>query len=173
MIRLTAFTGLLAAAVLAGCAGAGPEAGGAASAAGLDLPADTASGVVAILGADPATMVAIQTLDADGRVIASRGVDGAVVDTLRALEGVRVWVAGTRRGERLDVVAFRVRGLGDLPAADGVLERDGDVAVLRTPDGDRIRYTPAPPSLLALVGRRVWIAGPAGGEPSQWGLLER
>lgn len=158
---------VIAAAGLAACSGAGAPGAGAADDASLE----TATGVVAIVGSDPATTVTVQAREPGGRVTRSTDLTGPVADTLRSMEGLEVEVRGARHGRGLDVRSFRVRALGGLPAADGVLERDGDTAVLRTVDGERVRYAAAPPSLLALEGRRVWIAGKPGGPPQQWGLI--
>lgn len=161
---------LLAALVLAACgtnhadgdlAGDGPPPG-----AG-DPPTDTARGVVAITGADPLTRVVLRHEDGSTTPLA-----GALADTLRRAAGVEVSVTGRRTEEGLEGTGFRVLRLERLPASDGRLELDGDIAVLLTADGRRLRFPAAPAALRELAGRRVWIAGEPGGEPQSWGLLE-
>jgi hypothetical protein len=148
----------LAGAALAGCA-ATPEAGG-------PVAGDTLRGTVRVVGADPATMVVLDT--GDGRVT----LRGEATAGLRRVNGLGVWVRGALRGGAVDVTAFQVREADGMPAADGVLQLDGEAAVLVTADGERLRYTPAPAALRARVGARVWIAGPVGGEPQAWGVIQ-
>ncbi len=156
---LTALALTLAAlTALAGCAG-GPG-------AGEPMAADTLMGTVRVVGADPATMVVLAT--ADGRVT----LRGDATDGLRRVNGLVVWVRGTARDDAMEVTGFRVREADGIPAADGILELDGDTAVLVTPDGARLRYTPVPTALRGRVGARVWIAGRAGGEPQAWGVID-
>lgn len=131
------------------------------------MAADTARGLVAVVGADPATRVVMRTPDGD------LPLTGEHAAALRRAAGIEVWAAGRRAADgALEVEAYRVRSADGLEAVDGVLEMDGDAAVLVTPAGDRIRYTPVPPGLRPLEGRRVWIAGPPGGEPQAWGSLD-
>ncbi|MBW3552525.1 MAG: hypothetical protein KY466_03390 [Gemmatimonadetes bacterium] len=128
---------------------------------------DTARGVVAITGADPLTRVVLRHDDGSTTTLA-----GAVADTLRQAAGLDVIVTGRRTEHGLEATAFRVLRLERLPATDGRLELEGDVAVLLTADGRRVRFPAAPAALRGLAGRRVWIAGEPGGEPRSWGLLE-
>lgn len=132
-----------------------------------DPATDTARGVVAVTGADPLTRVVLRHDDGSTTPIA-----GAIADTLRRAAGLEVAVTGERTEHGLEGAAFRVLGLERLPAADGRLEVEGDVAVLVTADGRRLRFPAAPAALRGLAGRRVWIAGNVGGEPQSWGLLE-
>jgi hypothetical protein len=135
---------------------------------GSPMAADTARGIVEIVGAEPITSVRIAT--ADGRLTLT----GPDADGLRLAAGTEVWVAGTREaGDGFRIEAFAVRAIDGMAAVDGILELDGDAAVLVTRTGDRVRFAPAPAGLRPLEGRRVWIAGPAGGEPQAWGSLDR
>jgi hypothetical protein len=130
------------------------------------LPTDTLRGMVEVAGADPFRMVVLRTAAGDLRLT------GPAAEGLARASGAEVWVAGTRTDDgALAVEAYRVRAVGGMEAADGVLELDGEAAVLVTPAG-RLRYGPAPAGLRALVGHRVWIAGPTGEEPRSWGVLE-
>lgn len=131
------------------------------------MAADTARGIVEVTGAQPVTGLSLRT--PDGIVALS----GPAADALRQASGVEVWVAGSRAEDgRLHVEAYRVRAVGGIEASDGILELDGDAAVLVTPAGERVRYAPAPYRLRAMEGRHVWISGTPGGEPQAWGLLE-
>jgi hypothetical protein len=131
------------------------------------MAADTVRGIVEVAGAEPLTRVVLRTPDGD------LPLTGEPSDALRRASGVEVWVAGRRAEDgSLAVEAYRIRAVDGVAATDGVLELDGDAAVLVTHDGERVRYAPAPPALRALVGQRVWIAGRAGGEPQAWGTLD-
>lgn len=149
---------LVALGALTGCAG-GPG-------TGEPMTADTLRGTVRVVGADPVTMVVLTT---DQGSVTLRG---EATDALRRVNGLVVRVRGTLRDNAMDVTAFRVREVDGMPAADGVLELEGETAVLVTPDGRRIRYTPVPVALRSRVGARVWIAGTEGGEPQAWGVID-
>lgn len=146
---------------LTACGGATGEADG----PGAGTAPDTVRGTVAVVGADPATHVVVET---DGGRLRVRG---PAADGLRRVAGLDVRVDGRLDGATLTATGFRVRELDSLPAADGVLEIDGDAAVLVTPSGERVRYSPVPAALRARAGARVWIAGRPGQEPQAWGLI--
>lgn len=170
-LRVRSALTLAALAATAACGGnrSGPDAGDEARQGMVGAEAtDSARGIVAVVGADPATMVVVRT--ADGPVT----IRGPVADTLRAINGVEVQVSGTERGDgSLEASSFRVRSADGLPAVDGILEIQGDTAVLTGPEGERARHAPVPASLRALEGRRVWIAGRSGGAPESWGSIDR
>lgn len=157
-------TGLVAGATLIVCAGAcAPNQSG----GGGPAAADTARGVVAVVGAEPTTRVALRTADALLLLV------GGPVETLRLAAGIDVWVSGRREEDgSLRVETYRVRSADGVPATDGVLELEGDVAVIVTATGDRVRFAPAPAGLRQLAGRHVWIAAPPGSEPRSWGALD-
>ncbi|MFO7894128.1 MAG: hypothetical protein R6U63_10350 [Longimicrobiales bacterium] len=164
---------------LAACASGAPERGapesgapergapetGAPGAATEPAAGDTLRGTVRVVGADPITQLILRT--EDGRI----DLQGPAADELRRVNGLVVRVRGHLDGSTMTVAEFRVRAAEGLPAADGTLEIDGNAAVLVTPDGDRLRYAPAPTSLRARAGVRVWIAGEVGGEPQAWGVI--
>lgn len=131
------------------------------------MAADTARGVLEVVGAEPLTRVALRT--AEGQLPLS----GPAADTLRMASGIEVWVSGAHHEDgSLRVDSYQVRSVAGVPATDGVLELDGDAAVLVTATGERVRFTPAPAGLRGLEGRRVWIAAPPGSEPQSWGVLD-
>lgn len=131
------------------------------------MAADTARGIVEVAGAEPVTSVVLRTPRGDLRLVGPRA------ESLRRASGAEVWVSGTRGDDgSLTIDAYRVRSVDGVEAADGVLELDGDAAVLVTPTGERVRYATAPAGLRSLIGQRVWITGRAGGEPRSWGALE-
>ncbi len=132
------------------------------------VAADTARGIVEIAGAEPITHVRLRTPD---RLVTITGPDA---DQLRLAQGVEVWVSGVREeAGQLRLEVYEVRAVDGMTATDGVLELDGDAAVLVTRTGERVRFSPAPPGLRQLEGRRVWVAAPPGAEPRSWGPLER
>ncbi len=126
---------------------------------------DTLRGTVAVTGADPLTHVVLRT---DAGAV---DVQGPGAELLRSVNGLEVMVEGHRAGSTLTARAFRVREADGLPAADGVLEVEGDTAILVTPGGERLAYTPIPSALRARAGQRVWIAGVVGSEPRAWGVI--
>ena len=130
------------------------------------LAVDTVRGTIAVVGADPTTRVIVR---APAGILT---VTGPLADTLRAISGIDVRLVGHRSepGE-LHGTAFRVRAVDGVPADDGVLELEGETAVLRGPEGERARFTPAPLALRRLVGRHVWISGRPGETPEAWGLI--
>lgn len=131
------------------------------------MAADTARGVVVVVGAEPLSWVALQT--PEGQLSLS----GDAAESLRQAAGVEVWVSGARaENGALHVDAYRIRAVDGVTAVDGVLEVEGQTAVLVTAGGETVRYAPAPAGLRALEGRRVWISGPPGGEPLSWGALD-
>jgi hypothetical protein len=155
---------LVAGATLIVCAGAcAPNQSG----EGGPAAADTARGVVAVVGAEPTTRVALRTADAQLLLV------GDPVEALRLAAGIDVWVSGSREEDgSLRVETYRVRSADGVPATDGMLELEGDTAVILTAAGDRVRFSPAPAGLRRLAGRHVWIAAPPGGEPRSWGTLD-
>lgn len=167
--RRTTAVGLAAltlAAGLTGCGGPGEtEQPAPAEDTAVATAADTLRGTIAVVGADPMTRVILRT---DDQRVTLRG---SATDRLRRVTGLVVRVTGRRDGAAMTVTSFRVREAEGLPAADGILEVDGDTAVLVTPDGERLRYSPVPTALRARAGARVWIAGPVGGEPQAWGVI--
>ena len=132
-----------------------------------DAAAETVRGVVAVTGADPLTRVLLRRDEGSTTALA-----GPIADTLRGAVGLEVSVTGRRTAAGLEGTAVRVLRLERVPATDGRLEIVDDAAILLTADGRRLRFPAAPAALRALAGRRVWVAGEAGGEPQSWGLLE-
>jgi hypothetical protein len=131
------------------------------------MAADTARGIVEVVGAEPMSWVSLRTDTGPVQV------EGAAAESLRRASGVEVWVSGSRGEDgRFLVEAFRVRSVDGVEATDGVLQVDGDGIVLVTTEGERLPFTPVPTGLRALEGRRVWVAGRPGAEPRSWGALE-
>lgn len=127
--------------------------------------ADTLRGAVSVVGADPLTRVVLRTGDDQIRL------EGPGAETLRRVNGLIVQVEGRLQDSTMTVAGFHVRAADGLPAADGILEIEGDTAVLVTPAGERLRYAPAPSALRGQAGKRVWIAGETGSEPRAWGVI--
>lgn len=154
---------LLVTLAMAGCVAGASEAGDA-TGGGV---ADTLRGTVAVVGADPLTRVVLRTGST------GIGLEGPAADTLRRVNGLVVRVEGRLQDSVMTVTGFRVREADGLPAADGILEIEGDAAVLVTPTGERLRYAPIPSALRDVAGERVWIAGAVGSEPQAWGVIGR
>ena len=163
---------LLVALAAAACVRAEPpeSAGMSADAA----PLDTLRGTVAIVGADPETMVALRVVQDDGTA-RSVLVAGSAAATLRRVEGAEVLLSGRAAGDappRFDARRLVVASVNGQPARDGVLEADGSRLVLRLTTGGRSTIVQPPAALRALVGARVWITGPADAAPVSYGVIE-
>lgn len=148
-------------------------------AAALPPARDTVRGVLRRIGADPLAQWVL-TPAAGAAVI----VEGPLVSSLEALDGLEVVVGGTLSstaragagatplrvfvGER-----YLVRAAEGRAALDGTVVRQGDVFALRLADGRTIATPFLPPALRASIGARVWIAGPLDRDPAGYGVLRR
>jgi hypothetical protein len=122
--------------------------------------------------AEPATYVARRPADDRAEVLLT----GELEPELRRLVGLEVQVEGVSTEgpiprETLDVLRFRVRAAGGMPAMDGILERDGDLYRLRLADGSREPIQSPPEALRRHGGARVWIAGPPDAPPASFGVI--
>lgn len=158
-----------AATVLAvGCA-ATHDSGHAGDVARPDAPAlDTITGQVQVVGSDPGTFVVIRTAEGQMPVAGP----SMAMAALRNVAGVVVEAVGARGEAAFEVDWFRVIEAQGRPAADGVLEIDGDAAVLVTRTGRRVRFSSVPSALRGRTGQWVWIAAPPGSEPQLWGVID-
>lgn len=156
-------------ALLAACApNHAPAPGGGAGERGA-AAGDTLRGTVAVVGSEPATMVALRPVGGGAEVL----LDGEPVRELRTLSGVEVQLTG-RAGpgeRRFTVRSFAVRGVDGVPAVDGVLVAEGDALYLRLSGGELRRIAHPPAALRALVGRRVWVAGALEREVAAFGVV--
>ena len=128
---------------------------------------DSVRGVVALIGAEPARQVVLQS---GGTNIA---LSGMATGGLNRLVGTEVMVRGVKVTPRDIVVSdYLVRASGGVPAYDGTLEADGS---LRLTDGSGVRRLPAlPPALRGLAGARVWVAYRAGSATAEaYGVIPR
>lgn len=134
-----------------------------------DVATDTLRGTIAVVGAEPTTVVTLRPRSGT-REIQLSGQDRSA---LGRLSGVDVWVSGeldSARG-RMEVHRFEVRSVDGIPAADGVLEMEDERAVLVRPDGQRLRINNPPNALLQHVGTRVWVSGNLDEEPVAFGVI--
>lgn len=136
--------------------------------------ADTARGVVALVGSDPMATLVLQP--AAGPVLA---LEGTAAAPLRTLGGVEVMVAGARTGARAVAVPpagaelfrvdrFVVRAVDGAEASDGVLVEQGGAWSLRLTTGGERRLASVPAALQAHRGARVYVAGADAG---RFGLI--
>lgn len=130
---------------------------------------DTLRGTVAVMGSEPAPLVALRPATG-GREIR---LHGAQRSALERMVGIDVWVTGELDvgQQRLIVSGFEVRSVDGVPARDGVLAVEGGTLVLVAPDGFRLPIPNPPDALLEHVGGRVWVAGPPDREPIAFGLI--
>jgi hypothetical protein len=136
--------------------------------------ADTAAGVVSLLGTAASPRVVVQT--PAGPI----GVEGNLAETLRRLEGMEVWVQGPLSiamgrvipPRQISVQRFEVRGIGGVPAIDGVLREESGALVVVSVGGERTRLTTPPAGLRELVGRRVWVTRARDGAVASFGAIE-
>lgn len=136
--------------------------------------ADTAAGVVSLLGTAANPRVVVQT--SAGPI----GVEGDLAQTLRRLEGMEVWVQGPLSiamgrvipPRQITVQRFEVRGIGGVPAIDGVLREESGTLVIVSAGSERTRLTTPPAGLRALVGRRVWVTRAQDGAVASFGAIE-
>jgi hypothetical protein len=131
--------------------------------------ADTARGIVAVLGTSLDSRVVVR---ADG---GARSVTlvGAQARAIGAMSGADVWVTGTRdQNGRITVSRFTVRSVDGAPALDGTLIARGAQLLLVTRDGKQHAIDAAPPALREHVGARVWVTGPLDKGPVIFGVIE-
>ena len=134
-----------------------------------------AGGIVAPAVPAMRTMTGIVEADAGGVALrvgeASYPLAGAD-EALRNVAGAEVEV----RGSDDDVTAFIVQSFMVLrvdgePADDGILRLHTDGYRLELQSGADRAIVDPPEELQQLVGRRVWITGPADARPDKFGLI--
>jgi hypothetical protein len=154
---------------------------------GMSTPAeqaaapDTLRGLVAVVGAEPGSWVVLRPATGGPEIT----LQGDPVRELRRLSGVEVQVEGqagagggavagppgASAGRSFTVQRFAVLAVDGIPAVDGVLEIEDDVAYLILTGGDRIRIAHLPAALRDQSGARVWLAGPLEGEIQAFGVI--
>jgi hypothetical protein len=131
--------------------------------------ADTARGVVAVVGSLPVPQVVLRA--AGGRDIT---LTGPLAREIGVASGADVWVRGRRVGDRtIEVTSYAVRTVDGVTAITGTLATDGDRLVLVTDDGRRHPIARPPTPLREHVGARVWISGDIAGRIEAYGVLRR
>jgi hypothetical protein len=136
--------------------------------------ADTAVGVVSLLGTAASPRIVVQT--STGPI----GVEGDLAQTLRRLEGMEVWVQGPLSvamgrvipPRQITVQRFEVRSIGGVPTIDGILREDAGALVIVSAGAERTRLSTAPAGLRELVGRRVWVTRARDGAVASFGAIE-
>ena len=127
---------------------------------------DTARGIVAVVGAVPATHVVLR---------ASGGpftLTGSLANEISAASGADVWVSGRRLDDRtIEVTRYAVRTVDGVSAVSGTLVADGGQLVLITDEGRSLVVAQPPDALREHVGARVWISGDLSGVINAHGLL--
>lgn len=130
---------------------------------------DTVRGVIAVVGSEPAVMVALRPAGGGPELF----LEGDAVRALRRLSGVEVWAEGQGVPERrrFTVRRFAVRAVEGTPAVDGVLVAEEGGLFLVPRDGERVRIPDPPPALRARTGAWVWIAGRRAGDVEAYGII--
>ncbi|MEX2179802.1 MAG: hypothetical protein WD801_13890 [Gemmatimonadaceae bacterium] len=170
MIRIGAVLALAAAGTAAACVPArqnGDTLGGATQSP-VGQSADTLVGVVARVGSDPVSWMAITPPDG-GQLRLS----GTASAALGAVAGAHVWVTGARESSGFRVDAFEVRRVNGQPVDDGVVVVTSSDVAIRTRSGMQRTIPNAPPSMRELAGARVWVSQPVGGVAPSYGLISR
>jgi hypothetical protein len=92
---------------------------------------------------------------------------------LSSVIGADIEVRGTADGsdDGFVVGEFTVRAVGGQPAADGILESLEEGLALRLANRSLRMIIDPPAELARLVGKRVWIAGPADQCPVGYGVI--
>lgn len=126
---------------------------------------DSVSGRALVVGADPATMVALQP--ASGSMVTLGG-----AEPLRNVAGADVTAYGRRGSGTFEVEWFVVRRVNGRAVDDGVVTLTADKVRLRMRDGTERDVPYAPPSLRALAGARVWVTRPEAGVSPSYGVIQ-
>lgn len=158
----------LCVAALVGCAPAQSNSGTGSTAASA-ATADTLTGVVSEVGADPATWMSIRPA-AGGQ---SLRIVGPFAPIMRSVNGTEVWVSGRRQVDGFSVDAFEVRRANGVAVDDGIVVIDAGKAYLRASSGSRREITDAPREMLGMNGARVWVTKPVAGQTPTYGVIAR
>lgn len=138
---------------------------------------DTVRGVVSTVGTEPVVEVVIATTPGPRLVVT-----GGQTARLRSLGKVEVMLSGRYPGLRSMTAApgglrafeadrFIVRAADGIPAYDGVIHQEGARYFLISASGRRWAADFLPESLRALVGSRVFLAGPLSAPPAAYGVI--
>lgn len=174
--RASALLAALLVVAMASTAGCARRARGDAPAdASVATGSDSLRGTVRVVGAAPGLLVlegtAVGVVDltiADDRAL--RGADGLEVAVVGRATGP-TGLTPSRSG--FAVARFAVRAVDGIAAVDGVLELDGSEYRLRLADGTQARLASPPEALRAVVGARIYWAGPLEASPRAYGILTR
>ena len=131
----------------------------------MTTSADSVEGIVRVVGVDALPQVVLATDDAQS----IRLVDAGRLDRVA---GLRVLVRGVRDDRQMKVKSFRVVAANGVPATDGKLSANGTELLIITEDGRRLTVRRPAAGLRAIVGHRVWLAGPLDGETVAYGVIE-
>lgn len=128
--------------------------------------ADTVSGTVTEVGADPATWLSLRPLTG-GQALRLEG----RADALRSVTGAEVLLQGARQGAAFRVDSFTVRRVNGHPVDDGVLVVTADRVMLRMAPGVEREVPDAPTAMRARAGARVWVTHPVRGTSPSYGVI--
>jgi hypothetical protein len=131
--------------------------------------ADTARGIVAVVGSTPMTRVVLRPPVGPSITLA-----GPLAGEIGVASGADVWVRGRRAGERsFEVSGYAVRAVDGVSAVTGTLAADGDRLFVVSDDGRRHTIARPPAPLREHVGARVWVSGDLSGAITAYGILRR
>src|SRR5205085_5005220 len=91
---------------------------------------------------------------------------------LSRVQGAEVSVRGVDDTGGLRVRSFTVTRVGNSPAVDGIIRRDGDRLFLEQ-NGSRLALGNPPAPFKDLVGARVWVQGSLTTGPNQYGVIHK
>jgi hypothetical protein len=89
---------------------------------------------------------------------------------LSRMGGVEVLVIGKRTPDLFQVERFTAVKVAGSPVVDGFVRYDGGRLALETTHG-RVPLGNPPVALRAMIGARVWIAGPLDTGPNSYGVI--
>lgn len=127
---------------------------------------DSLVGIVSVTGTSFQQHLVLR-VDDDAHPLAATSADSAA---LSRLGGTNIVVRGTQGPNAFTVATFEVRSVSGEAVADGVLLREDDRFVLQTQSG-RLAIGNPPAAFGALIGARIWVAGPLDTGPNSYGVI--
>lgn len=133
----------------------------------IDAAADTIIGTVSIVGADPATFLALRPESGAASITLS----GENARPLRSVSGAVVSVIGQRRATDFAVERFVVLRVNAEPVYDGKLVKSGAGMALDLTSGGTVPIANPSAMFISLLGSRIWMSYPVAGTEVSFGEI--